>query len=409
MFFEFFKTTARPILILAALLVLFAGCSDDDDAVESAASLAATTVNCSATTNTLSTQGPAGTTFVATISLADGAEKWCAFQSQTSVANGSVGEQLPLVVGENTSDSYRAAEITVTYSNGYSILLRMWQMPASSHPEFQRAWAEQPAYRQGADYIYKTYYTTLRSTNKYLTGGYRRNFSICYDASQRVALWVAYPLHGCYTTPRSGRTDAWAYDPNDQLPVIDRSLQYDVRNTYGRGYDRGHQCPSADRYNTDETNAMTFYSTNIMPQHSQFNKGSWKTLEDKIRVWAPTTITRMRYDTLFVVTGTIPGSAQVSGVSVPSKCWKVLLKQKRDQNLNRPIWEFSADELQAIGFIFTNDAAGGKMSLQNAACTVEEVEQLTGFTFFGNLDPAVAAELKSREPDMSQWPGLLGS
>ena len=91
--------------MLAALLVLFAGCSDDDDAVESAASLAATTVNCSATTNTLSTQGPAGTTFVATISLADGAEKWCAFQSQTSVANGAVGEQLPLVVGENTSDS----------------------------------------------------------------------------------------------------------------------------------------------------------------------------------------------------------------------------------------------------------------------------------------------------------------
>ena len=166
MFFEFFKTTARPILILAALLVLFAGCSDDDDAVESAASLAATTVNCSATTNTLSTQGPAGTTFVATISLADGAEKWCAFQSQTSVANGSVGEQVSFVIEENTSDAYRAADITVTYSNGYTTLLRMWQMPASSHPEFQRAWAEQPAYRQGSNYIYKTYYTTLRSTNK---------------------------------------------------------------------------------------------------------------------------------------------------------------------------------------------------------------------------------------------------
>ncbi len=414
MFFEFFKTTARPILILAALLVLFAGCSDDDDAVESAASLAATTVNCSATTNTLSTQGPAGTTFVATISLADGAEKWCAFQSQTSVANGSVGEQLPLVVGENTSDSYRAAEITVTYSNGYSILLRMWQMPASSHPEFQRAWAEQPAYRQGADYIYKTYYTTLRSTNKYLTGGYRRNFSICYDASQRVALWVAYPLHGCYTTPNSGRSDAWAYDPNDQLPLIERSEQANIVNTYGSGDARGHQCPSADRYNTDATNAMTFYATNIMPQNGSFNGGSWVSLESKIRTWAPTTVNKMRYDTLFVVTGAYLSGWTITDrngnrVGKPSKCWKVLLKQKRDQNLNRQIWEFSADELQAIGFIFTNDAAGGAMKLRDAACTVEEVEQLTGFTFFGNLDPAVAAEVKSREPDMSQWPGLLGS
>ena len=178
------------------------------------------------------------------------------------------------------------------------------------------------------------------------------------------------------------------------------------RNTYGRGYARGHQCPSADRYNTDETNAMTFYSTNIMPQNYDFNGGSWVTLEDKIRAWAPTTVTRMRYDTLFVVTGTIPGSAQVSGVTVPSMCWKVLLKQKRDQNENRQIWEFSADELQAIGFIFPNDRSGGEMTLREAACTVEEVEERTGFTFFENLDPAVADEVKSREPDFAQWPGL---
>ena len=122
----------------------------------------------------------------------------------------------------------------------------------------------------------------------------------------------------------------------------------------------------------------------------------------------------MRYDTLFVVTGAYLSGWTITDrngnrVGKPSKCWKVLLKQKRDQNENRQIWEFAADELQAIGFIFTNDAAGGGMKLRDAACTVEEVEQLTGFTFFGNLDPAVAAELKSREPDMSQWPGLLGS
>lgn len=409
MFFDCSRTTGWPVLMLAALLVLFTGCSDDDDAVENAAALAVATVNCSATTNTVTTQGPAGTSVVATISLADNDENWCSFPSNTMVATASVGEPLSLTIGENSSDRYRAAEITVTFSNGYTTLLTMWQMPASQNPEFQRPWGEQPAYRQGGNYIYKTYYTTLRGTNKYLTGGYRRNFSICYDTESRVALWVAYPLHGCYTSPNSGRTDAWSYDPNNQLPVIDRSLQYNVQNTYGRGYARGHQCPSADRYNTDETNAMTFYSTNIMPQNYDFNGSSWVTLEGKIRTWAPTTVTRMRYDTLFVVTGALPGNEQVSGVSVPSKCWKVLLKQKRDQNENRQIWEFSADELQAIGFIFTNDRAGGEMKLIEAACTVKEVEELTGFTFFGNLDPAVADEVKSREPDIAQWPGLATS
>ena len=376
-----------------------------------AAALAAATVNCSATTNTLTTQGPSGTSFVATISLADSDENWCSFPSNTAVANATVGESLTLAIEENTSDKYRAAEITVTFSNGYTALLTMWQMPASQNPEFQRPWGEQPAYRQGSSYIYKTYYTTLRGTNRYLTGGYRRNFSICYDTKSRVALWVAYPLHGCYTSPNSGRTDAWAYDPNDQLPVIERSEQANIVQTYGTGDARGHQCPSADRYNTDATNEMTFYATNIMPQNSSFNGGSWVSLEGKIRAWAPTTVTRMRYDTLFVVTGTYLSGRTITDrsgnrVGYPSKCWKVLLKQKRDQNENRQIWEFSADELQAIGFIFTNDRAGGEMTLREAACTVREVEELTGFTFFGNLDPAVADEVKSREPDIAQWPGL---
>ena len=418
MFFEFFKTTARPILILAALLVLFTGCNDDESA-EDAASLAATTVNCITTANTLITQGSSKASFVATIVLADdgtdgtdggNGEKWCSFRSQTSVANGSVGQQVPLVLAENTSGHYRLAEITVTYSDGYSTVLRMWQMPFSADPEFQRPWGEQPVWRQGDNYIYKTYYTSLRTTNKYLMGGYRRNYSICYDASQRVALWVAYPLHGCYTAPYTGRTDAWGYDPNNQLPVIETGQQ--SHGTFGGGCARGHQCPSADRYNTVATNEMTFYSTNLMPQNYDFNGGSWKRLEDRVRSWAPTTVTRMRYDTLFVVTGAhLTGATVTDGaknkVGKPSMCWKVLLKQKRDQNENRPIWEFAADELQAIGFIFPNEASSADMSLGEAACTVEEVERLTGFTFFANLDPEVADELKRREPDGEQWPGIF--
>ena len=119
----------------------------------------------------------------------------------------------------------------------------------------------------------------------------------------------------------------------------------------------------------------------------------------------------MRYDTLFVVTGAHLSGRTITDrsgkrVGYPDKCWKVLLKQKRGQNENRQIWEFSADELQAVGFIFTNDRAGGQTKLLDAACTVAEVEQLTDFTFFRNLDPAVAAEVKSREPDATQWPGL---
>lgn len=411
MFSDLFHKTGLHGVMLA-MLVLFSGCSKDENPVATSASLAASTVNCNATSNFIITRGPAGMAYAATLAF-DGGEQWCSFESNTTVTAGVVGQDLPLVLEENTSDRYRTAEITVTFSNGYSTLLQMWQMPAASREEadYQRSWGEQPAYRKGNDYIYKTYHTTLVTTNKYLMGGVRRNYSICFDAANRVALWVAYPLHGCYTTPRAERSDAWSYDPNAQLPQIEQSQQANIVSTYGTGDARGHQCPSADRYNTAATNEMTFYATNIMPQNYDFNSGSWVRLETLIRNWAPTTVTEMRYDTLYVVTGVYLSGRTITDrsgkkVGYPSKCWKVLLKQKRGQNENRQIWEFSADELQAVGFIFTNDRTGGQTKLLDAACPVEEVERLTGFTFFQNLDPAVAAEVKSKEPSIAEWPGL---
>lgn len=409
---DVFKKTGLSGVMLCAMLVLFSGCSKDEDTTPSSASLAASTVNCNATSNRIITRGAVGSAYAATIAFADGVQ-WCSFESNTTVASGVVGQDLLLILEENTSDRYRTAEITVTFANGYSTVLQMWQMPAASASEqnYQRSWGEQPAYRQGNNYIYKTYYTTLTSTSKYLTGGVRRNYSICFDAANRVSLWVAYPLHGCYTTPYAGRSNAWSYDPNVQLPVIEQSQQANVVSTYGTGDARGHQCPSADRYNTTATNEMTFYATNIMPQNYDFNSGSWATLEGLIRNWAPTSVTTMRYDTLFVVTGAHLSGRTITDrsgkkVGYPSKCWKVLLKQKRGLNENRQIWEFSADELQAIGFIFDNASSSADQKLLDAACSVEEVERLTGFTFFDNLDPAVAAEVKSRQPDATLWPGL---
>ena len=409
---DVFKKTGLSGVMLCAMLVLFSGCSKDEDDTPSSASLAASTVNCNATSNRIITRGAVGSAYAATIAFADGVQ-WCSFESNTTVASGVVGQDLLLTLEENTSDRYRTAEITVTFANGYSTVLQMWQMPAASASEqnYQRSWGEQPAYRQGNNYIYKTYYTTLTSTSKYLTGGVRRNYSICFDAANRVSLWVAYPLHGCYTTPYAGRSNAWSYDPNVQLPVIEQSQQANVVSTYGTGDARGHQCPSADRYNTTATNEMTFYATNIMPQNYDFNGGSWVRLENMIRNWAPTSVTTMRYDTLFVVTGAHLTGRTITDrsgkkVGYPSQCWKVLLKQKRGLNENRQIWEFSDDELQAIGFIFDNATSSADVKLLDAACSVEEVERLTGFTFFDNLDPAVAAEVKSREPDVTQWPGL---
>ena len=90
-------------------------------------------------------------------------------------------------------------------------------------------------------------------------------------------------------------------------------------------------------------------------------------------------------------------------IAVRWHCWKVMLRQRGNEN--RPISDFSADELKAVGFLFTNDSDGAATPLREAACTVEEIEKLTGFTFFRNLDPDVAREVKGSY-DPGDWPGL---
>lgn len=228
-----------------------------------------------------------------------------------------------------------------------------------------------------------------------------------------MSRWVAYPVHYCYTTPSFERTNDWAFDPNDQLPEIPREDQQYILKGYGSyGYDRGHMLASATRYNTRATNAMTFYATNMMPQSSRFNQGIWATLEGKERDWGPerekTGGKYLNYDTLYVVTGTEFLTDKTidnrnGPIAVPSHCWKVMLRQRGNEN--RPISDFSADELKAVGFLFTNDSDGAATSLREAACTVEEIEELTGFTFFRNLDPDVAREVKGSY-DPGDWPGL---
>ena len=124
------------------MLVLFTGCGDDDDGgVNSLAQLEAKTVNCITTTDRLLTQGPKGQSFQAKIVLAAD-EEWCSFDPTSQLATtagGAVGEALPLYLQENRTDEYRSAEITVTYSGGYSVTLRLWQMPDSATPEYDRA------------------------------------------------------------------------------------------------------------------------------------------------------------------------------------------------------------------------------------------------------------------------------
>lgn len=404
------KQIGMLLVTMSAMLVLFAGCGDKDDGgdKESLATLVAETVSSSTTTNKISTQGPSGITFEATIVSQGGDAEWCSFDlnKQVSSAGGNVGDPAYLYLDKNNSDDDRTARIDVTYTNGYSTSLALTQR-AAGFIDYDRSWGEQPEYRSDDAYIYKTYYATFVS-NQFFPGGKLRNYSVCYDVDRHISHWVAYPIFKkVYETPVLRRVNDFNYDPNDQLPVIPtRDQQYIRTGGNGRGYgawgyDRGHMLPQASRYNNYEPNRMTYYGTNMMPQNSTLNQNIWASLEGKVRGWGGL----QTYDTLYVVTGAAFKSTKTidnanGPIAVPSHCWKVLLRQRGNQN--RQISQFKADELKAIGFVFTNDDAGAATSIESAVRSVKEIEELTGFKFFRNLDPAVADAVKSQK-NLADW------
>jgi endonuclease G len=242
-------------------------------------------------------------------------------------------------------------------------------------------WSELPEIITSATTSVGTHFVTLGSVE-------RRNYTLLYDTAERVALWVAYPLHSLYLGS-VGRTDAWAYDPlfgqNEQMPIVNGS--------YGvKGFDRGHQIPSADRQASYTANAQTFYATNMTPQNSTLNQGEWAKLEGWVRDRAADSKAGGRSDTLYVVTGCVLTTAESptverltkSGVSgaVPKAYYKVLVRT-RSGDATVP----EGADAECIGFWVENRAPSD--GFEAWAVSVATIEALSGQTFFPQIDPTL--------------------
>ena len=423
----FFRSINRRVVAALMLAFSFTACVESEwSPYKSKAVLYSSLLTAQATTISGSTVGDPSLLWV--IQVLEGSE-FCSAVTPT----GKVGQSFSLRFTTNGSGEERTAKARITFTDGYTNEFTIRQLAATENTEYDHPWAEQPEYCAGATLLHKTYYTTFSD------GRHVRNFSICYDTDKMCSRWVAYPAHSIYTSGRNyevggttaGRTNAWAFDDavtqykassnwstayeitskyvasldtydTYTEPIIPQKKQADIVGSkgFGYGYARGHMLPSADRYNTWNTNAQTCYATNIMVQDYDFNSASWGTLENKVR-------NKVCADTLYVVVGTLfENSTKINRnnreISVPSHCFKLLLRTKRG-NTRQHISDIkSADELMCIGFLFENNTTGANTELKNAAISVADIEERSGFTFFRNLDPAIAEEVK-KQCNFSAW------
>ena len=205
------------------------------------------------------------------------------------------------------------------------------------------------------------------------------HYSLSYNEAYEQAEWVVYTLKKSHLTYDDRERPDFIEDPY----VSSRSA--DWRNYRGSGYDRGHLCPAGDRRFSELAYRETFYTSNIVPQDSEFNAGIWNEMEKQVRRWSK------KYDKIYVATGGILQSGLTTigeeEVAVPNRFYKIVARG-------------SVDDLQVLGFVFPHKDSSAPLS--SFAVSVDRIEALTRIDFFRELPDQQEEKLES-EVLLSDW------
>ena len=145
-----------------------------------------------------------------------------------------------------------------------------------------------------------------------------------YSSSRAIPNWVSWHLDAS-NVGSTARLDNFA--PFLDLPTGYYQVQ---SNSYsGSGFDRGHNCPSADRTSSTEANSATFLMINMIPQAPNNNQKTWANLESYLRAEM-----QKGYEVYTIMgsygkggTGSNGYAETINGgkVVVPNRVWKIAI------------------------------------------------------------------------------------
>ena len=246
---------------------------------------------------------------------------------------------------------------------------------------------------------------TNAQTNATNTTNYLKDYvyyKISYNSAMGTPNWVAWHLQS-EDMGSAPRQDDFRSD--NTLP----SAWYRVVSTSysGSGFDRGHNCPSADRTSSIAANSSTFYMTNMIPQAPTLNQGPWAGLEDHIRAnMVGTSNEAWIFMGNYGNGGGVGSNGQFSvidngKVRVPSKVWKVVVVipkgnsdiSRLDRNatvlcVNMP----NDNRLYTTG----NKTAWRNYIISVSALEIESTSNGTALSLFSNIPEAERTLLKSK-------------
>ena len=218
----------------------------------------------------------------------------------------------------------------------------------------------------------------------------KSQYALSYNRDKGKANWVSWHLSSAWvgSTPRQDNFSPDATLPSGWYRVTDNSYT-------GSGFDRGHNCPSADRTGSVADNSATFLMTNMMPQAANNNQRTWAGLENYCR-----TLINAGNE-LYIICGSYgSGGTGLNGyattidagrVSVPSNCWKVVVVlPEGSSDVSRVT---TSTRIIAINTP-NNQTLGTDWGAYRT--TVDAIESATGYNILSAVNSTVQATIESR-------------
>lgn len=213
-----------------------------------------------------------------------------------------------------------------------------------------------------------------------------------YSRSKAIPNWVSWHLDASTTTKVAERMDNFA--GFSELPpdfFMAASSSYT-----GSGFDRGHNCPSADRSSSPAANSATFLMTNMVPQAPKNNQRIWASFEAYLR-----SLVDLGNEIYIIMgnygTGGIgskgPAKTIANGnIAVPANLWKVAVVLP---NGHRDLSRVNAST--RVIAISTANVNAVDADWRKYLVTVNDIEAATGYDLLSALPERLQTILEQRK------------
>ena len=220
-------------------------------------------------------------------------------------------------------------------------------------------------------------------------------FTLGYNANRGTPTWVSWHL-GRGDLGQAPRQNNFRPDP-----ALPRQFYSVSAASYSRsGFDKGHNCPSADRTSDLDANAATFFMTNMVPQAPQNNQQTWAHLEEYGRSQV------QRGQEVYIVMGSYGrggtgsnGFAQTldqGRVTVPARIWKVMVILPEGQD---DVKRLTIDPNVRVLAIDTPNDNSINPDWRNYLTSVDKIEAATGLDLLSALPQVTQSRLQKLVDD----------